>query len=192
MTKDFSKHELVSILETVEAARNCSDEISLRQLIKQVKELVCADNCICGLANMDAKGLTDVVTVVNGDYPEQWLNLYLAGELYKKDPVVKFHAQFGLTQLWKDTFELYDEEASKQVLMCAGDFGLNHGITGGIFDPDMKNLSIFSFSGDADRFNAHHKNIVDVVTLHLHRALARTYRISRLITSPVSLSETIN
>lgn len=192
MTGDFSKTELIAIIGAVEAARICTDESSLHRVIKDVKELVSADNCVCGLVRVEGGGLKEVLTVVNGDYPGEWLNIYMAEGLYKRDPIVRYHLRFSMTQLWSDTYRLYDDAPSRDFRRRASDFGLHHGITGGVHDRDGKYTSIFSFAGGTGKFGAHQKKIVDIATLHLHRALIRTYMLSMLTASPAVLPKKMN
>lgn len=192
MTCDFSKTELIAIIGAVEAARTCTDESSLHRVIKDVKELVSADNCVCGLVKVEGCGLREVLTVVNGDYPEEWLNIYMAEELYKRDPIVRYHLKFSMTQQWTDTYKLYDDGISTDFRRRASDFGLHHGITGGVHDQEGEYTSIFSFASDTGKFDDHHKKIVDIATLHLHRALVRTYMLSMLTASPAVLPKKMN
>lgn len=188
MAEDFSKQELITILETIEAARTSRGELSLKRLLKRAKELLCAENCICGLGRIREGRLLDISTVVNGDYPEEWLDAYMAERLYKKDPIINYHVQFSSTQLWSETFRRFTDDRTRGLIARASDFGLKYGISGGIFDPEENYISIFSFAGTTDRFKAHHKKIMDVITLHLHRALSRTYLASELLTNPGPLS----
>jgi hypothetical protein len=175
IAKDFSKGELIAILETIEAARNCDTEVDLKQLITQAKELVCADYCICGLGRKDNNALSDVLMLVNGNYPQEWVDIYMKEGLHKKDPVIKHLMQFLSTHLWSDIFRFYNDKTSIEFLDRANDFGLKCGITTGIFDPEMKCISVLSFAGNTNRFTIHNKKIVDIITLHLHRVLVRTY-----------------
>jgi hypothetical protein len=175
VSKDFSKGELVAILETIEASRSCDTEIDLRQLIMQTKELVCADYCICGLGRKGINDLSDVLMLVNGNYSQEWLNIYMKEELYKKDPVIKFLFQFLSTHLWSDMLKSYNDKISIQFLKRANDFGLNYGISSGIFTPETKTIGIFSYANKKKYFNVNHKRIIDIITPHVHGALLKVY-----------------
>lgn len=176
MSKDFCKNELITILEIIESARICGTEACLQQLIIQAKELLNADYCICGLGKTGANGLSEVLMIANGDYPAEWLNLYKTEELHKVDPIVKHHCQFSsMTQFWSDSFRSYADEISKKFLNDASDFGLRYGITGGVYVPETKNISLFSFASNHNRFSVHHKKIADILTLHFHKTLVQIY-----------------
>ncbi len=174
--KDYTKSELVGVLETVEFSSRCSNEGDLRQLIIRAKELVGADHSICALGKVSKNGLSDVLTVINGDYPEEWVGIYKSERLHKADPVVRHHTSFCGTQLWADTFRHYTDADAKRFFSRAADFGLNYGISSGVYVPGAEVVSIFSFGGSRDTFDSHHKMIVDIVTLHLHKAFARIYQ----------------
>ena len=175
-SKEFSKCELVSILEAIELSTNCWTEEHLRQLMVRTKELVGADYSICALGTVPQRGGAEVVSLINGDYPEEWVALYTKEDLYKVDPVVRFHGRFCGTQLWSDTFRRYTDADAKGVINRAGDFGLYHGVSSGVSIPGTDIASIFSFGGSNNTFTEHQKKVVDVVTLHLHKAFVQICR----------------
>ncbi len=174
--KDLSKSELIAVLEVIEDAVGCDSEAALHGTILRVKELVCADYAVCGLARAPAGDPIEVLTVINGSYPEEWLRVYMDERLYTKDPVVRHHARFTTTQLWTDTFRFYRDETSSTFLHRAYDFGLKNGLTSGVFDPVAQKTSLFSFAGDGEEaFGVHHKKVVDLVVPHLHRAIIKVF-----------------
>lgn len=172
--KDFSKEELISILEIIERARNCKGRNHLKDIMLRAKELVCADKAICGIAKVSDSDVTEVVTVVNGNYPEGWLARYTSEKLYLIDPVVRYHTRFSTTRFWDEIFKISKDRQERLVIEHASDFGLRHGISSGIYDPVNENIGIFAFGGEKDRFVPHHKKIIDILTLHLNNALFRT------------------
>jgi hypothetical protein len=113
--------------------------------------------------------------LVNGNYSQEWLNIYMREELYKKDPVIKFLLQFLSTHLWSDMLKFYSDKISIQFLERASDFGLNYGISSGIYTPETKNIGIFSYSSKKECFNVNHKRIIDIITPHIHVALLKVY-----------------
>lgn len=178
--KIFSKQDIINLLEIIQSAALCKNEADLKKALKKAKEAMDADCCISGLGKIGNKGLmTDILMVVNGDYPEEWINMYKAESFYTIDPVIKSHERCCAAQIWKDTFKFYTNKRTMKFLGHAGDFGLKHGISNGLFVPEARGVSIFSFAGNTDRFNAYHKNIMDVITPHLHMALVRLYKTSQ-------------
>ena len=179
ISKDLSKKELVAILEVIESARNCDDERDVQNLVIRAKDLLGADYCICGIGKISPDAILEPSTIINGNYPEEWVDMYKRERLYTIDPVVKFHSRFVMTQLWSDTFKFYNDKETIKFLNSASDFGLKNGIASGMYDTEIKNASIFSFASNHQRFSLHHKKVMDIVIPHLHNALAGIYKIER-------------
>lgn len=169
MIKNLAKEDLLVMLETIEAARHCKDDDSLRLLLRQVAGLLSAETSICGIALTDLSS----VAVVNGNYPDEWLTKYIDEKLYYHDPIVKYHRRFATTNFWEDAIRLDPDEKSRKLFAVANDYGLRHGISSGIFDPLSMSLTIFSFASDKDVFRNEHKIMLNMLALHLHAALVR-------------------
>lgn len=175
--KDFSKKELVAIMEVIESARSCDDKRDMQNLIIRVKDLLDADYCICGSGKISGNDILETPAIINGNYPEEWVNMYKSERFYTLDPVVKFHSQFAMTQLWADTFKFYKGEETVKFLQRAADFGLKYGISSGVYDPELKRTSLFSFADNRQRFSRHHKKVIDIIIPHLHNAIAGIYEL---------------
>lgn len=173
-SKDLSKEELIGILEVIEGARNCVAPDDLKDVIVKAKDLVSADRAICGVAKVSEGGVREIVSVVNGNYPMEWLSSYLAGKLYFVDPIVRYHAQCSLTQFWSDIFKVSTDRQSRLAIDHAADFGLKYGLSSGIFVPESNNVSILAFAGDRNRYSTHHKKIMDIISLHINNALVKS------------------
>lgn len=174
--KGFSKKELVSILEIIEGTGVCSTEQELGRLLLRATEVLCADYSICGLGRVSCGELKDVVRIVNGNYPEDWLHRYTSERLYRIDPIIKRHARFSVTQLWSDIFKASNDDSSRAFIRNAADSGLRYGVSSGIFLPRHEEIGIFSFAAKKDRFDDWHKRIMDIITLHLNNALIKTVK----------------
>ncbi len=172
----FSKKELVSILEIIEGASVCTTEHDLGRLLLRAKEVLCADYSICGLGRVSCGELKEVVRIINGNYPEDWLDRYTSEQLYRIDPVIKRHARFSVTQLWSDIFKTSNDDSSRAFIRNAGDSGLRYGVSSGIFLPRREEIVIFSFAAKKNRFNDRHKRMMDIITLHLNSALVNTIK----------------
>ena len=177
--KGLSKKELVAIMEVIESARGCDDKRDVQNLIIRAKDLLDADYCICGIGKVPADAILEPSVIINGNYPEEWVNMYKSERFYTKDPVVKFHSQFVMTQLWSDTFKFYKDEETNKFLQHASDFGLKHGISSGVHDPELERTSLFSFASNRQGFSLHHKKVMDIIVPHLHNALAGIYELER-------------
>ena len=169
--REFSKKELVNILEIIEGTNCCSTAPELERLLLHAMEFLRADYAICGLGKVSCGELKEVVRIINGNYPNGWLNRYMSEKLYLVDPIVRRHAQFSMTQLWRDIFKTCDDDSSRLFISNAADSGLRYGISSGIFLPRHEEIGIFSFAAKKNRFNDRHKHIMDIITLHLNNAL---------------------
>ena len=170
--KDLSKKELVAVMEVIESARGCNDERDVQNLVMRVKDMLDADYCICGLGKILGNDIVEPSAIINGNYPEEWMDIYKRERLYTRDPVVKFHSRFVMTQLWSDAFKLYNDKETIKFLNSASDFGLKNGIASGVYDPALERASLFSFAGNRQRFSQHHKKVMDIIIPHLHNAIA--------------------
>ncbi len=174
--KDLTKKELIEVLDIIEGARSCSNPLQLKPLLLKAGELVLADYSICGLVEAEGGVVKGISAFVNGNYPEEWCSTYMERKLYINDPVVNYHMRFSMAEFWSNALKTADKDISKPVLEYAGDFGLKYGISSSIYVPGTGQMAMFAFSGARDRFSKHHKRIVDILTLHLNRALLSSTR----------------
>ncbi|OGP14873.1 MAG: hypothetical protein A2052_08610 [Deltaproteobacteria bacterium GWA2_54_12] len=179
---DLAKNELISILELIDQAQRCSGASGLQSLILNAALLLEAEFTVCGLARTGTDGLPVVTSYVNGNYPEEWVRRYIESAYHRKDPVVRFHTKYALTQTWTNVFRQFEDKAARQVVNEASDYGLRFGITGALYVPEMDNIAMFTFAGRADKFGSHHKRIADILSLHFTRALAGCARESLFAT----------
>lgn len=172
--KEFSKSELVSVLELIEKARKCSSIEELRKLVLDTSDLMEAEYAICGLARVNGLKVSEAVTIINGSYPDEWEQVYRKERLYLKDPIVKYHTRYSTSCLWRDMPPESADTASKETLDFAYDFGIRFGISTSIYIPEYSNISIFAFSGHKDTFTDHQKKLAELLSLHLNGALVKT------------------
>lgn len=172
-SEGLTKTEIISILEIIEEARECSTREKLGELLKKAGRLLEADQSIGGVVATRGGRVCDAVNVVNGDYPEKWLREYEKEGLFHHDPVVKRHARFSNTHLWGDISKYDLDEKGSHTVEFAMDHGIRFGLSGSVYVPEKESVSILAFSGDKDRFGEHHREIADILMLHLGNALAR-------------------
>jgi hypothetical protein len=169
---DLAKDELINILELIDQAQRSSGAAQMQKLILNAARLLEAEFTVCGLARTGADGLPSVTSYINGNYPEEWVRRYIEGGYHLKDPIVRFHTRYALTQTWTDVFRQFEDKAACQVVAEASDYGLRFGITGALYIPEIDNVAMFTFAGRKDKFGARHKRIADILALHFTRALA--------------------
>ncbi len=171
--KKFSKKELTNILDLIQASVTCRTESDLVNITVKIKELVCADHGVCGLGEVASGELSRIIKIVNLDYPVEWLNLYAAEALFKKDPIIRYNFSSFRTHFWLEAMEKYKEEPYVDFMNKAGEFGLRHGVAGGVCSETHPTGSIFSFSNARNKFKEYHKEVLDILTPHLHQAMVR-------------------
>jgi len=177
--RDFSRTELTLILEIIHYSLACRNDSDLQKLLARIKELVYADHGICGIGVVGSGKLKSVKKIFNLDYPGKWIEIYASKELYKVDPIISYRLKTTKSYFWKDATDRITEEDDKTFMRLAGDFGLRYGIASGFMGPTSNMASIFSFSGEGDRFSDHHKKILDALVPHVHIALERVCAIER-------------
>lgn len=171
--KEFSKKELIQILETIQTLINCRNEDDIKTVLEKTKELVCGDYSICGLGAYDSKGSSEVKSIINGSYPEEWFIAYKEEKLYEIDPIIWWHYKFFGTQIWADTYKKYKEQISPEFIYNANSFNLNFGISSGIQCAHNNLASIITFANSKNYFGTHQKAIIDIFTPHFHQAIVR-------------------
>jgi len=168
--EDFSKKDLADLLSLVHGATVCTTEASFKSLLGGLKDLVEADLGVCALGN--SRG--EILGAVNLSYPEEWLAKYMAEDLGSKDPVVLYSRRAPGAFFWADSLNHYRGKEQMDFLRIAAEFDLCHGLAGAVQSPEKGVSSLFSFSGDRNRFTDRHLKILDMVTPHLHQALVRS------------------
>jgi len=168
--EDLAKEELIGILELIDEAQRTSGPSDMQKLILGAARLLEAEFTVCGLVRSAPEGPT-ITSYINGNYPEEWVKRYIESGYHLKDPIVRFHTRYALTQAWSDVFRQFGDKDARQVVGEASDYGLSHGITGALYLPEIDNIAMFTFAGRRDRFGARHKRIADILSMHFVKAL---------------------
>jgi len=171
--RKYTKRELADILDIIHAALACRSDEDIVKVVSRVKDLVSADRGICGIGIVESGVLSRVIRIINLDYPGEWINMYAARELYKQDPVVLYNCENFKTYFWSEAIRAYADSPQVTVMNMAGDFGLRHGLAGGLGQKENNLASLFSFSSDTNRFKNRHREILDLLMPHIHQALSR-------------------
>lgn len=185
---DFTKKELSDILDVIQSSIRCRGEEDIRVLLDRIRGLVCGDFGICGIGQGGADGLSAPPHIINLNYPVDWLQIYGANQLYYQDPIVINNLSNPGSQLWDETYSMYGGKLSP-LFLTSRDFGLNHGVSGGLYNQESNTTTLFSFSGSGDWFKDHQKKILAILAPHLHQALARIHREARAASRLGTLSK---
>ncbi|MFQ5736536.1 MAG: autoinducer binding domain-containing protein [Thermodesulfobacteriota bacterium] len=170
---DLTKRELVGILEVIEFAQSCSCSEQVKALLIKSMGIVEADHSACGTLRVEGAAPREITYIVNGNYPEDMFDHYLCSRLYLKDPLVRYHSNFSTTRLWSEIFEEINDICARQVIDYAADYGLRYGVSSSLYVPGTESVAIVSFAGAKNRFAARHKEILDILAVHINKAVVR-------------------
>lgn len=162
----FSKDEIVGILDIIHSAANCNSVEGITEITARVKDFIGAEKGIIAIGDKDG----NIVRVINHSYPVEWLEMYIKEDFVSIDPVMRYNVEIGKTALWKEATALFNSDDNKRLMSMASEYGLNYGIVSGI---ENYKGTVFSFASSTDDFTEYHKNIIDILTPHLHQALKR-------------------
>ncbi|MFQ5480575.1 MAG: autoinducer binding domain-containing protein [Thermodesulfobacteriota bacterium] len=168
------KQELISILELIDELSMCGTREAAEILLTRTKELLRADYAVCGTGSIDKKGIMKIQTIIDADYPGEWLNLYFKEELYRYDPVVQYHMKFSEPELWSNIRQSYTDDKARAVTEWADAYGLKYGVSSSVYIPNTGMFSIFCFASAEDVFNERHKGVLNALTLHLNMAITES------------------
>lgn len=171
--KDLSKRDLVSILETIDLSRSSHTHSQVKELILKAKDAVEADYAICGICRHPLEKASDIVTVINGNYPSEWLSHYFKEGLYRIDPVIRGVMRFSITRSWSEILRDPQDPEIERLIGGAHDFGIRHGVTAGVYVPEAKGMCVFTFCGGKDVYKERHREIIEALSLHLNAAVLR-------------------
>ena len=166
----LSREDAYCLLELIQQSLSCDNEKSLRDIISQLRVLIPYNFAICGFAKIDLNNKINSYDIINFNYPDEWVEIYINKDYHNVDPIVKENFSNFKPQYWVDTYKKYNPP--KEFIFLAEDFGLKKGYAYGIKDKDNKG-SIFSF---ADTFTERHPRteiILKYIIPHLHQSLVR-------------------
>ncbi|TAN61617.1 LuxR family transcriptional regulator [bacterium] len=169
----FSKNEMMNILEVIQNAVACNTESDIISVLKKTGELVSGAYSICGIGKCRDEQLIEIKNIVNVNYPAEWLETYNSKKLYEKDPVILHQSRHSGVQLWSDTYKMYDDKIYSEFIDEAADYDIRYGVSGGVHTAHDGMASIITFSNKKNCFKAHHKAILTVLTPHIHQAMTR-------------------
>lgn len=167
----LSKLDAVTLLELIHESLSCNSKENLAELVERLKSLIPFDYGLCGLAKIDKNGMKPDFDITNGSYPNEWLEVYLANEYFKIDPVPKENFTHFNIQFWDDSYKKYD--TPKKFVSEARDFGLLKGYTYGVKNLSSTQGSLLSLAGPNLDRDERTEAIIKLVTPHIHQCYVR-------------------
>jgi DNA-binding CsgD family transcriptional regulator len=175
LSSDLTKHELVTLLELIQASLKVNSEEEFKTLLSRLEELVPSTHTIICLGKIDAdthfKGF---MKMVNVSYPLDWIEHYMQEGYAEVDPILRSHFGRFSTQIWSETYRQAVSPREQEFIKDAGAFGLSEGITLGVACHRNGAGSVFSFAGKSMSDHARHATMLQYLIPHLHVALMRT------------------
>ncbi|MGA1794430.1 MAG: autoinducer binding domain-containing protein, partial [bacterium] len=106
LNKILSKQDLISLLEIIYSGLSCQDEDDVTELICQLKNVIPFEFAISLLVKMDSNGILkyDNYHILNINYPDEWIDLYMRRQFYKVDPIFTENFSKFKLQYWADTY----------------------------------------------------------------------------------------
>jgi DNA-binding CsgD family transcriptional regulator len=167
----LAQEDILCLLELSEQSLYCKEKNDLLEVFDKLKCLIPFDFAVCGLAKTDSKRRIKSHDMVNISYPDEWIDLYVAQNYYKIDPIVKENFNEFKLQYWADTYR--KNRPPNDFLSGAMDFGLKKGYTDGIRNPHGTKGSIFSLSSKSLKRHDRTEAILNYLIPFLHEALIR-------------------
>jgi DNA-binding CsgD family transcriptional regulator len=186
--KEYTKRELADILYLIQSSLACRVSADVIRLLKGIKQLLGGDCSVCGIEKWDGREFPEPPAVINCNFPEEWLRIFIEGEFYNKCPIVLNTMKKPGPRIWVDTRKSYMAGELRR-LSRVDRFGLRYGISGGMFDKRTCTGSFFAVTARRNTFDEHHLSMVEILTTYVHQALERVYRNARLETISLTKRE---
>ena len=174
VSSHLAQHELIALLELIQASLQIGKEDEFKQLLSQVGRLIPCTNIVAGLGKIDsARQFQGLVRGINVSYPLDWIKTYLEEGYAAVDPVFRCHFSYFTTQIWSETYRRITSLQEKEFIGQASAFGLSEGVTTGIVSDEQGAASLFSFAGPSMADHPRHMAVLEYLVPHLHVALMR-------------------
>jgi DNA-binding CsgD family transcriptional regulator len=166
----LSRKEANTLLEIIEFSLRSDREEDLRQLVLRLQNLLPFEFALCAFSGTSYSS-TDPYRIINVSYPDSWLELYMAEQFDRIDPIIAEHRLHFDLQYWSDSYEKHEEH--KKFIACAEAHGLKAGYSYGLKTESGNTASLFSFSAKSMKRVHRTCEILRRIVPHLHQALIR-------------------
>jgi DNA-binding CsgD family transcriptional regulator len=160
--------EAFQLLDIIHSSTEAATRDDCAQLVTSLQEIIPFDYATTGFAQFDPLGQVTASDIVNVNYPETWLQLYVEQCYANVDPIVRENFTSFRLQRWEDTYRR--NPSAKEFIRSAAEFGLAQGYTHGVRDYRGTEGTIFSFAGQIE-CSTRTEKIIKRVVPHLHVAL---------------------
>ncbi len=167
----LSKKDSNDVLDFIDSLTACNSNGSFSYFIDNLKRIVPFDYATCVFRRKDLLSDEDSYEVINVNYSQEWLQLYISKKFNLIDPVIIDNFKNFRIQYWSDTYEKYNPPAN--FLKVSNSFGLEKGYTHGVRNIRNTEASLFSLAGASVEHDPRTETVLKHVIPHLHHVLAR-------------------
>lgn len=167
----LSRESIPCLQDIVHHCSACSSREGLELVVECLKVFVPFEFFTCVYAHIDGGRMVEPFHVVNVNYPQEWMDIYLERKYHLIDPIIKQNFSSFNLQYWADTYQCSPPD--KEFLSTAEEFGLRSGYTSGIRNLAGNRGGLFSFAGMELEKHEFFGAIIEVITPHLYQALER-------------------
>jgi len=170
--KDLTKKETQNVLEILHYSGEATTGDDVCQVLQLIQKAVACPRVIGGVAQLSAAGgFKEFNSVINVSYSNDWLYAYCKNEFATVDPVLQSLLSTFQTQTWKQTYSTARSPKQFEFIEEACSFGLTHGITIGMLEPDRGFATFFSFAGGDPKGTQRFSSLLEYLLPPLHRVL---------------------
>jgi LuxR family transcriptional regulator, quorum-sensing system regulator CviR len=166
----LSRREANALLEIVDAGLRSGSEEDVRRLVLRLQDLIPFEFALCAFSGTSYSS-TEPHRIINVSYPDSWLQLYMAEQFDRIDPIIAEHRLHFDLQYWSDSYEKH--EGPKKFIACAEAHGLKAGYSYGLKTEGGNAASLFSFGAKSVKRVHRTCEILRRIVPHLHQALIR-------------------
>lgn len=171
LSRLLSRQDAICLLELINQSLACAREEDFKALMEGLSAVLPYDSATCVFTKLGSEGIKEPYEVVNINYPDEWVELYVERKYHEVDPIIKENFTRFSLQYWSDTYARNDTPGD--FLRLAEDFGLNEGYTHGARNLKYTEGSLFSFAGRTLEHNSRTEAVIKLIVPHLHQVIAR-------------------
>ena len=183
----LSKSDNQLLLQLIYESLSCTKFNHLKVLFEKLKNITPFESAVALLADFDPIGNLISDSVINVNYPDEWIKIYKNRKFYTIDPILIELFSSLEFQYWPNAYKKH--RAAREFISLASDFGLNEGYSYGLKDIKSPHNTIFSFAGESVEENKRTEYILLNVIPHFHNAVIRILTNELVKSCKVSLRE---
>ncbi|HVT36759.1 MAG TPA: LuxR family transcriptional regulator [Nevskiaceae bacterium] len=176
LERHLSKHDLVGILDVIDAAISVGSEAQFRHLMQLTAQIVPIERAHVSVADLDGtRAVVRTSRQLNLNFPDGWLSTYRQEHLHAIDPVARVLFTANRPLIWSQVRERDRSRAARAFYGQAAEFGLRNGFSFGAPFAKSPSASFFSCAGADLTHTPRHVLALQYLVPHLHAALSKMH-----------------